>query len=141
MTAKVFFDTNVLVYALGLPTARPMDARGETAERLLSEGGQVSVQILNELADVAARKLNFSWAKIAELMRIVEVLCGPALPLTAEAQRAAVQIAGSRGYRIFDAMILASAKEAGCGTLYTEDLQHGQLIDGVRIVNPFRAAS
>jgi predicted nucleic acid-binding protein len=137
MTVRVFFDTNILVYALGLPTGSRMDARNATAERLLSEGGQVSVQILNEFVDVAARKLNFTWVKIAELLRIIEALCGPALPLTAAAQRAAVQISSSHGYRVFDAMILASAREAGCATLYTEDLQHGQVIEGVRIVNPF----
>ena len=137
MTTRRFFDTNILLYALGLPTGSPKDARNEAAFRLLTEGGRVSVQILNEFADLLARKLRLPWARIEEVLSLTEGLCGKALPLTAEAQKNAVSIASRLGYRIHDAMVVASAREAGCEVIYTEDLQHGQVIEGVRIVNPF----
>lgn len=137
MTGRSFFDTNVLLYALALPTGGAMDARAETAERLLGEGGQVSVQVLNEFVDVGSRKLKLTWGRIEDFLGVIEALCGPAAVTTAASQRSAVAIAKTCRLRIYDAMIVASAHEAGCTTLYTEDLQHGQVIDGVRIVNPF----
>jgi predicted nucleic acid-binding protein len=137
MTVRALLDTNILLYALGLPTGSAGDVRAETANRLLDKGGLVSVQILNEFTDVASRKLRFPWPRIQELLSLIEAFCGPALSLTAESQRNAVLIAARWGYRIYDATILASAFEAGCGVLYTEDMQHGQIIEGVRIVNPF----
>jgi len=138
MTVNAFFDTNILLYALGAPAGSSTDARNEAAYRLVDAGGRISVQILNEFTDVAVRKLQLSWPTIQELLALTEVLCGKALPLTSEAQKSAVSIASRLGYRIYDAMIVASALEAGCTKLYTEDLHHGQVVEGLRIENPFR---
>jgi predicted nucleic acid-binding protein len=60
-----------------------------------------------------------------------------ATPLTQETHAAALAISKRYGFRIYDSLIVASAINAGCSTLLTEDLQHGQVIDGLRIENPF----
>jgi predicted nucleic acid-binding protein len=139
MTSRIFFDTNVLVYALGDPRVDLADPRPARAEELLEQGGVVSVQVLNEYADAASRKLKLSWPKIADSLRLVEMLCGRARAINSETQLTALAFSDRYGFRIFDSMILASALEAGCSTVYSEDLQHGQIIEGLRIENPFRS--
>jgi predicted nucleic acid-binding protein len=141
MTSKVFFDTNVLLYAFARKAGSPLDLRTDKAEEIMGHGGVLSVQVLNEFSDVASRKSKLSWEEIAELLRIVEALCGRALPITAEIHEAAVDISKLHGFRIYDSLILAAAVQAGCTTVYTEDLQHGQVINGVRIENPFLGTS
>ncbi len=141
MTSSIFFDTNVLVYALGDPRVDLADPRPDRAEELLERGGVVSVQVLNEYADAASRKLKLSWPKIAESLRLVEMLCGRARDLTVETQETALALSQRYGFRIYDSMILASALEAGCTAVYSEDLQHCQIIEGLRIENPFRSGN
>jgi predicted nucleic acid-binding protein len=139
MTSDVFLDTNILLYALVPDSTFNTDRRLATAEKLLADGGVISVQVLSEFSDVARRKLGKSWSGISELLNATEVLCGPAVPLTAELHKAAVKIAERYGFRIYDSMIVAAAAQAGCTTVYSEDMQHGQMVEGVRIENPFKA--
>lgn len=134
MTEPVFFDTNILVYAALQP-----DPRSDTARALLVRRGSVSVQVLNEFANVAHRKLRRPWPDIMRALAAIRVLCAPPLPVTLATHEAALTIAGCTGYHIYDALIIASALEAGCVTLFSEDLQDGQLIEGrLTIRNPFR---
>ncbi len=137
MTSKVFFDTNVLVYAFARRTQIPPDTRSEMAEELLSLGGIVSVQVLNEFADVARRKLRLSWDSVEKGLNAIMLLCGHALPLEVETHSLALALSKRHGFSIYDSLILAAAEQAGCDTVYTEDLQHGQMIGKVKIVNPF----
>ena len=133
MTGQVFLDTNILVYAALQP-----DPRSDTARGLLAQRGMISVQVLNEFAHVANRKLRRSWPEIVRALGAIRVLCPPPLPITAVTHEAALAIAGRTGYAIYDALIIASALEAGCATLLSEDLQDGQLIDGrLTVRNPF----
>ena len=135
MSGKVFFDTNVLLYAIG-----QHDARTPTAEALIARGGRISVQVLNELASVARRRLRMSWPEVTEALGAIRILCPSPLPITAEMHDAALRLAGQHGFHIYDALIVAAALEADCATLYTEDLQSGQVIDGrLTIQNPFNA--
>jgi predicted nucleic acid-binding protein len=135
MSDRVFFDTNVLIYTIG-----EHDARTPAAEALLSRGGLISVQVLNELASVARRKLRMSWPEVTEALGAIRTLCPSPIPITAEMHDAAVRLAELHGFHIYDALIVAAALEADCGTLYTEDLQSGQVIDGrLTIHNPFDA--
>jgi predicted nucleic acid-binding protein len=127
---SVFFDTNILVYRTGI------EPKALRAEQLLRDGGMVSAQVLNEFVDVVRRKQRFSWAEVAIALEALTVLVD-VVPLLPEAQRLGVRIASRGSFRIYDACIIASAALAGCGTLYTEDMSHGQVIEGVRIVNPF----
>ena len=128
---RPFFDTNILLYAV-----RPEDPRAELARRLLANGGLISVQALNEFTNVARRKLGQSWSEINEKLGAVRVLC-EVKPLTVATHERALALAERYGYQIYDALQLASALENGCGILYTEDLQHGQQIEGLTIRNPF----
>jgi predicted nucleic acid-binding protein len=133
VTSKVFFDTNVLVYTIG-----QHDDRTPVAEVLLSDGGVISVQVLNELAAVARRKLGMSWPDVTEALDAIRVLCPAPLPITVDTHDAALRLAAQYGFNIYDALIVSSALEAECDTLYTEDLQPGQVIDGrLTLQNPF----
>jgi predicted nucleic acid-binding protein len=133
MSGKVFFDTNILVYVVGQE-----DERTDTAEALLAGGGVISVQVLNELANVTRKKLRMSWEEIDEVLAAIRVLCPSPVPLTIDTHDAGRRIAATYGYSMFDGLIAASALEAGCDTLYSEDLQDGRLIEGrLTVRNPF----
>ena len=137
MTTSAFLDTNVLMYAFANQASSPSDPRTQKAEHVLSLGGVVSVQVLNEFTDVADRKWKMPWKSIEESVHWIGLLCGRPVPLTDETYAAALQLSKRYGFRIYDSLIVASAIKAGCSTLLTEDLQHGQVIDGLRIENPF----
>jgi len=133
MPDRVFFDTNVVIYALAQD-----DPRSARAEELLASGGMLSVQILNEFVSVAHRKIRMSWTEINEALDAIRILCPSPLPITVETHEAALKIAEKHGYGIYDALVIAAALEAACDTLYSEDLRDGQTIDGqVTIRNPF----
>ena len=133
MSDRAFFDTNVLLYTIG-----QRDDRTPTAEALLAGGGVVSVQVLNELASVARRKLRMSWPDVTAALAAIKILCPSPLPLTVETHDAALRLAVRHGYHIYDALIVAAALEGECATLYSEDLHAGQVIDGrLTIRNPF----
>lgn len=137
MTARPFLDTNVIVYAVLDEASPEADARIIRARTVLTDGGVVSVQVLNEFVDLARRKFNHPWERVRNLLRAVELSCGRAEPLTAGVQARAVDLAARYNLRIYDAAIIASALESRCNVLYTEDLQHGQMLEGLRIENPF----
>jgi predicted nucleic acid-binding protein len=137
MPAKVFFDTNVLIYAVAQG-----DPRSTQAEELLASGGVLSVQILNEFASVARRKILMSWSDVTEALNAFRILCPSPLPISIEMHDAALKIAEEHGYNIYDALVVSAALEAGCATLYSEDLHAGQIIDGqLTIRNPFVGSS
>lgn len=130
-----FLDTNILLYAALQP-----DARSETARAVLARGGLISVQVLNEFTAVARRKLHRPWPEIAQALGAIRTLCPAPRPLTLAVHESALRLAEGLGYTIYDALILASALEAGCDTLLSEDLQHGQVVEGrLTIQNPFSA--
>ena len=133
MNGKAFFDTNILVYVVG-----QKEERTDTAEALLAGGGIISVQVLNELANVSRKKLRMSWEEIDEALAAIRVLCPSPVPLTIDTHDAGRRIAAKYGYSMFDGLIAASALEAACDTLYSEDLQDGQVIEGrLTVRNPF----
>lgn len=140
MTARILLDTNILIYALVGRDGDVEDLRTAIAEELLAEGGTITVQMLTEFTDVLSRKYGKSFLAIARMLEGIEALCGPALPLTSETHRTALELSRRHGFRIFDSMVVASAIHARCSAVYTEDLQHGQVIEGVRIENPFLPA-
>ena len=115
------------------------DDRAETAEALLASGGVISVQVLNEVANVSRRKLGMSWADVGEALAAMRVLCPTTVPLTMETHDAALRIASKYGYGMYDSLIVAAALQAKCTILYSEDLHDGHLIDDrLTIRNPFR---
>jgi predicted nucleic acid-binding protein len=128
---KAFFDTNVLVYMV------TTDPRKHQAERVLGAGGTVSVQVLNEFANVARKKLQHDWARIEYALEQFRLSFDSVQTLTLETHMAALAIARDSHLPFYDALIIAAAIEAGCDTLYTEDMQHGRTIGGLMIHNPF----
>jgi predicted nucleic acid-binding protein len=135
MRASPFLDTNVLIYSIATS-----DARSEIAEALLASGGVVSVQVFNEFAATARRKLGMSWDDITDALDAIRVLCPSPKALSIETHDAAVKIARIHGFHLDDALVVASALAADCETLYTEDLQDGQVIEErLTIRNPFKA--
>ena len=134
MNDRAFLDTNVLIYAL----ARG-DPRVTRAQELLAQGGVVSVQILNEFVSVALRKIRMPWKDMMEALDAIRILCPSVVPIAVETHEVALRIAQKYGYGIYDALVAASALEADCSTLYSEDLQDGQRIDNrLTIRNPFQ---
>ena len=127
-----FYDTNLLLYLFSSSTEK-----ADTVESLIAAGGTISVQVLNEFAAVARRKLQMT---IAEISEAVDVLAQTlkVVPLTLDIHRRGLQLADRYGYSVYDAMILAAALESGCKQLLTENLQHRQRIEStLEIVNPF----
>ena len=128
-----FIDTNVLLY---IASADP--AKAERAEAMIGQGGAVSVQVLNELTDVARRKMQLSWPDIHAFLSPLRGLL-TVHPITIETHEAGLLLAKRHHLSTWDAMIVASALNADCETLWSEDMQDGMVIDGrLRIVNPFR---
>ena len=132
MNDRSFFDTNVILYAF-----RQDDPRGRMAESLLAAGGIVSVQILNEFVAVARRKLDKSWEEVGRALAIIRVFCPDPLPINIDTHERALQIAERYGYSIYDSLVIAAALHANASVLYSEDMQHGQVIEGLTIRNPF----
>lgn len=133
MPVKRFFDTNVLVYAFAAD-----DPRSARAEALIAAGGIIGVQVLNEFASVARRKLNWSWQQVEAALFVINELLGPARALTAKIHRQAIAIARARRLAFYDALIVAAALDARCTEICSEDLQHGQRFGTVTVNNPFR---
>ncbi|MSO76362.1 MAG: PIN domain-containing protein [Alphaproteobacteria bacterium] len=128
-----FFDTNILLY---LASTEP--AKADRAERLLADGGTISVQVLNEIANVARRKMGLSWAEAHGFLSAIRDLVDVE-PLTIETHDIGLVLAERYNLSVYDAMIAAAALNAGCDTLWSEDMQDGALLDGrLRIANPFR---
>jgi len=133
MSDRAFLDANVLVYTLGHG-----DDRTRVADSLLSAGGVISVQVLNELAAVAHRKLKMPWSDVTAALEAIKILCPLPVSLTVATHETALRLAASHGFHIYDALIIAAALESECATLYSEDLQSGQVIDErLTIRNPF----
>jgi predicted nucleic acid-binding protein len=129
---SAFFDTNIVLYSV-------LTDDVDKAERALSKiglGGIISVQVLNEIIMVLRRRKKWAWADVDIALGAAESILN-VVDLTHESQKLAVEFAQRYGYSIYDANILASAKLAGCNTLWSEDMAHGQVIQGVRITNPF----
>ncbi len=130
--SRQFFDTHVVLYLLSAD-----QAKARRAEELIAAGGWVSVQVLNEFASVASRKLHMPIAEIRECLEPIRSICS-VVPVAADTHERALALAERYGLSIYDALIAAAALLAGCDTLYSEDLQHGQRIETLTIRNPFR---
>jgi predicted nucleic acid-binding protein len=114
---SAFFDTNILVYA--------------------QQTGKISVQVLNEFTVIYRRKQRKDWREIIEAISDVLTAVDPPLALTLGLHSAARTLAEDHQLPFYDALIVASAIEAGCDTLFTEAMQHDRTFGRLAIVNPF----
>jgi predicted nucleic acid-binding protein len=127
---KPFLDTNVLLYLITI------DRKAEKAETLLKAGGVVSVQVLNEFASVSSRKYKLAWPEVREALAAIRAGC-EVIPLTVEIHETGLAIAERYGFSLYDSLILGAAAQAKCRTVYSEDMQDGQVVQGITIRNPF----
>jgi predicted nucleic acid-binding protein len=142
MSDRFFLDTDVLVYSFDSSNPRKRRTAGRLIARALaSQSGVVSSQVVQEFVHVATRKFARPMTA-AECRSYLDGVLAPlctvftSLPL----MRRAIEVHEETGYGIYDALVVAAAVEAGCATLYSEDLQDGRKVRGVAIVNPFTRA-
>ena len=127
-----FFDSNVLLYL-----ASGTQERIQTVVRFIDRGGTISVQVLNEMASVSRRKFGMSWPQISVLIDRTRGLLN-VTPVTLEIHQSGLRLAERYGFSIYDSFIVAAALAADCDTLWSEDMQHGMLVDDrLRLANPF----
>lgn len=131
---KAFFDTNILVYAA------TSDSKKQRAADCLARGGVASVQVLNEFVNVARRKFHHDWPQIELALLQFRITLDEVVPITLDTHGSAVALARDHTLSFYDALIVAAALEAGCDTLYSEDMQHSRMIGSLRIQNPFIAS-
>jgi len=139
MSAKFFLDTNIFVYTFDEQNSVKRErARALVAEALSESRGVISYQVMQEFLNAALRKFSKPLTAVdAEryLTIVLEPLC--AVFASVELYHQAIDIADRSKYSFYDSLIIASALQAGCSVLYSEDLQHGQKIGGLRILDPF----
>jgi len=138
MKARHFLDTNILLYSI---SSDPAEAAKRDSARLLMDRdeGALSIQVLQEFYVQATRStrpdplpheiavgLIGTWTRFAVQEITLSIL------------DAALEIKTSHGFSYWDSAIIAAARALGCGELYSEDMRHGQEVEGIVIVNPFR---
>jgi predicted nucleic acid-binding protein len=128
---SAFFDSNILIYAYST------DIRRQRALTTIAGGGVISAQVLNEFTNVLRKKQKQDWPVIEAAVQSLRFRFPDIVPLTADTHAAALALARDHTLAFYDALIVAAAIEAGCDTLYSEDLQHGRSVGGLSIVNPF----
>jgi predicted nucleic acid-binding protein len=130
-----FLDTNILIYL-----ASDYATKADRAEAIVREGGTTSVQVLNEVANVARRKMLWSWREARGFLSSLRELL-TVHPVTVDTHELGLALAERYQLGVYDALIAASALLAECDKLWSEDMQDGMTIDGrLRIINPFRAS-
>ncbi len=108
------------------------------AEALVRQGGAISVQVLNEAANFARRKMAMDWRETRQFLASLRGLLTVA-PLTAETHALGLDFAERYTLPIYDAMIAAAATLAGCARLWSQDMQDGMKIgETLRVANPFK---
>ena len=127
----IFFDTNILLYLLSAD-----HKKADRVEQLLSKGGVISVQVLNEFANVASRKLKMTWVEIREILATISIVCDVVAISIAHHDRS-FEIVERYGFSFYDSLIISAAQLANCKMLYSEDMHNGQSIDQLLIINPF----
>ncbi len=127
-----FFDSNVILYF-----ALSRSTKAIRARQLIAQGGMISVQVLNECANVLLLKRAMPWPDMRDFLLDLYLRL-EVIPITLDIHRSGLRLAERYGFSIYDSFIVAAALAAGCDTLWSEDMQHGMVVDGrLRIANPF----
>lgn len=129
--SKPFIDSNVILYLLSNNATK-----ADKAEAIVSAGGTISVQVLNEVTSVCHRKLNMDWLEIEAMLQAIKASL-EVVPLTEQTHAKAVEISKRYQLSFYDAHICASAITAGATQLLSEDMQHSLHVDSLVIKNPF----
>lgn len=139
---QIFLDTNVLVYLVDDKEPRKQELARQLYKRCSAENEIVlSFQVLNEFFAVVTRKFAVK-IDVSSAVGLVEGFARNAIvPLDLNLTYAAMALAQRYELNFWDALTVESALSGGAEVLYTEDLNHGQIIDGLRIENPFRVVN
>jgi predicted nucleic acid-binding protein len=140
MATRSFIDTNVLVYAEA--SDAPLKQRVALAllKALYEEGlGVLSTQVLQEYCNVALKKLKLPAHYVRSQLDLYEQF--EVVQVTPAIIRAGLDLHQTRSVSFFDAIVLASAHASGCNVIWTEDMNAGEVVNGVRISNPFATES
>ena len=139
MSDKYFIDTNVFIYSFDIKSA----AKREIAQNIISSAlekgtGIISYQVVQEFLNAATRKFAVP-LKLEDAKKYLDFVLEPLCEVSSsiELYHQALEIATEWRFSFYDAVIVASALQAECAELYSEDLQDGQKIRGVTIRNPF----
>lgn len=128
-----FIDTNVVIYSLSKD-----DYKQDKALALLANKPVISIQVLNETANIMRRKLGFDVPVIRAVINRISQECCSIQAVTLTTLNRALDIVERYGFSYYDSLIIAAALQADCTTLYSEDMQHSQAIDNrLIIINPF----
>jgi predicted nucleic acid-binding protein len=136
---RFFLDTNIAVYCFDSSAPRKQETAKELVTHATSSAmGVVSFQVLQEFCNVASnsRRLNLAHDRIMTYISLVlqpinQVASSPAL------LERALSIRQTNNFAFYDSLIIAAAQEAQCTSLYSEDMQHGQQVGSLKIINPF----
>ncbi len=136
MIAKAFADTNIVIYAESRHATK-----SPAAVAILETGPVISTQVVNETVSLLTRKHGFTVAEANQIALSLLDLC-EVVPVDVSTIREAIRIGERYQLSIWDSVIVAAALLSGCETLYSEDMQHGLVIDQrLKLVNPFIAAT
>jgi predicted nucleic acid-binding protein len=134
---KCFFDTNVVIYAVNRAEPEKRSRAVELLMGCIAKGsGAISAQVMQECMNVTY-KVSPSDSQVR--LSLIENILRPLyrIDTTAELIESALGIKDRWRYSFYDSMIIAAALACGAKTLYSEDLQHGQRIENLTIINPF----
>ncbi|MCX7088352.1 MAG: PIN domain-containing protein [Methylococcales bacterium] len=132
MTARIFADTNLFIYA-----ESKEQAKSARAIEIIQDSPVISTQVINETVSVLIKKHHFLLSEAHEIAESLLDLC-EVVPVDSLTIRKAINLAKRYSLSHWDSLIVAAALLAGCEKLYSEDMQHGQIFDNqLTVVNPF----
>lgn len=136
-TDTKFFDTNILCYALDSKDI----SKKQTAENIIASAVNngsvhISTQVLQEMCSVAIKKLDYTNQELQTVVEYFSKLFN-VCQISVSTIKTCLDISSHYQLSFWDSLIIASAIDADCDTLYTEDLNNGQIVEGLKIVNPF----
>ena len=140
MSAEFFIDTNVFIHQLDHTDQRKHTVAEDIVREALATGnGCISSQVVQECLNVALRKAEVPLS-LADARAYLDAVLLPLMQITVSEAlyHRALDVQGRWRFGFYDSLIVAAALMAGCRTLLSENLQHGQKLDSLTIVDPFR---
>jgi predicted nucleic acid-binding protein len=135
MSDRVFLDTNILLYAQDTGSPEKHLRSRDVIARLAESGdGVISTQVMQEFYAAATRKLGIKPLAVKAILKTFTVF--EIIQVSTDLIHDAIDCSASNALSFWDGLIVAAAASAGCPTLYTEDLNNGQIILGVKVQNP-----
>jgi predicted nucleic acid-binding protein len=129
-----FVDTNIVIYSISQD-----EIKNNIAIELLARQPVSSVQVLSETANVMRKKLGFDVPSVKSVVERIARECATIQPITISTLWAGLDLSDRYGFSHFDSLVVASALEAGCAELYSEDMHHGLIVNQrLTIINPFQ---